>query len=659
MIKDFILYIKERYRPLLLVIMVAAIVYSCANMASPSGGDYDFDPPKIVRTIPALNSTNVMPKKIEIIFDELVQVENVSDKVIVTPPQKKMPQIQAISNKVVVQLKDTLMPNTTYTIDFTDAIVDNNEKNPFENFAFSFSTGDVIDTLAVSGKVLDAQSLEPVKGIYVGLHDDLNDSAFITKPFDRISRTNDKGEFTIRGIASKEYKIYALNDVGRTYVYDNRDNAIAFLDTLISPSHVQAFREDTVFNKAGIVDSVKTVEYTRFLPDNIVLRSFTSSAKRQYFQKHERSTADQVRIIFGAPTQLAEVTPLNFESTDNSWSVLERSAGNDSLLYWITDPKIVEMDTLKLQVKYNVTDSLYNIVSKTDTLSFIDRNKRKAKEKDNKKKKDEKEEVIFLGASLKGVSNLFDTVAVTFAQPVYDFDKEKFTLQRLVDSVYVDEAFEIMQNPNNPRIYSFIHKWEPGQSYKLFADSAAFHGYSELWTNKLSTTFGIRKLEEYGDLYIGLSGLENGTSAFVELLNASDKPVRKSKVRYQDGEAGALFMHLMPGKYYARITMDKNANGVWDTGDYYKQEEPEIVYYCDKYFEVLANWQKEEHWDIMALPIDKQKPLEITKNKPKEKESRRKQLEEQENKQRKQEKDNRSNENNFNNNLNLNRSLSQ
>ena len=645
MIKDIIFYIKRNIYPLLVFLSVITLVYSCASMGSPSGGDYDFDPPKIVRTSPALNATNVTTKKIEIIFDELVQLENVSDKVIVTPPQKRMPQIQAISNKIVVQLKDSLIPNTTYTIDFTDAIVDNNEKNPFENFAFSFSTGDVVDTLAVSGKVLDAHNLEPVKGIYVGLHSDLDDTAFITKPFDRISRTNEKGEFTIRGIAERDYKIFALNDVGRTYIYDNRDNAIAFLDTLISPSYVPAFREDTVFLKNGSIDTIKTVEFTRFIPDNIMLKSFVSSVKRQYLQKHERNAIDQLKISFGAPTQLSELKPLNFK-TDNNWHILERSPQNDSLLYWLTDPAIVAMDTLQFQITYNVTDSLYNVSAKTDTLTFINRVKAKAQEK--KKKEGEESETIFLSAILQGVSNLFDTVSVTFAEPVYDFDKSKFTLQRLVDTVYVDQEFEVLKNAYNPRIYSFIHKWEPGKSYKLSADSLAFHGFSGLWTDKISTSFNLRKIEDYGDLYIGLAGVEDGVSAFVELLNSSDKPVRKSKVRYQSGEAGVLFMHLMPGKYYARIVIDRNGNGEWDPGDFHKKEQPETVYYCDKFFEVMANWQKEEIWDILSLPIDKQKPLEITKNKPQEKESKRKQRQAQEEKSSKSQQ----NSNSVNTNLN-------
>lgn len=611
------------------LLAVPFILHSCANMASPQGGDFDFDPPKLMHTTPEINATNVSKHRVELVFDELIQLDKPSEKIIVTPPQKRNPNIQAISNRIIVELKDTLLPNTTYTIDFTDAIVDNNEGNPFENFAFSFSTGDVVDTLAVSGKVLAANNLEPVKGIYVGLHKDLSDSAFITKPFERISRTNDKGEFTIRGIAEGKYKIYALDDINRTYKYENRSNAIAFLDSIVVPSSVRDFRTDTVFNfKKMLVDTVLTVPYTRFLPDDLILRSFTSSFKRQYLQKSERSAPDQLKIFFGSATDLPEVTPLNFPA-DSNWSLLERTSTNDTLIYWIVEPEIAKLDTLMLQVKYNKTDSLENLVSTVDTLRFIDRTKKKD---DTKKKKNEDIVFLQLQSNLKSLMDINDTIKFTFSLPVRDFDESKIKLQRMVDSVYVDTDFKLIQNQYNPRKYSIIHKWEYGGEYSLTADSASIFSYSGLWNNKIESKFKVKNSDEYGDLYIAIEGLSNDTPAFLQLLDAADKVVRQEKVLYRknQGELAALFMRLIPGKYYARIIIDENNNGVWDTGDYYEKRQPEMVYYYNSFFDVKANWQKSEQWAINAVALDKQKPLEITKNKPQEKETKRKKLEQEE-----------------------------
>lgn len=635
MIKNILLYIVKYRLQLLFLLAVPFILHSCANMASPQGGDFDFDPPKLLHTTPEMNATNVSKHRVELVFDELIQLDKPSEKIIVTPPQKRNPNIQAISNRVIVELKDTLQPNTTYTVDFTDAIVDNNEGNPFENFSFSFSTGDVVDTLAVSGKVLAADNLEPVKGIYVGLHKDLSDSAFITKPFERISRTNDKGEFTIRGIAQGKYKVYALDDINRAYKYENRSSAIAFLDSIVIPSSVPDFRTDTVFNfKKMEVDTVLTVPYTRFLPDDLILRLFTSSFKRQYLQKSERLASDQLKIFFGSATDLPEVTPLNFAANSN-WSILERTSANDTLTYWIVEPEIAKLDTIMLQVKYNETDSLDNLVSTVDTLRFIDRTRKKS---EAKKKKNEDVVFLQLQTNLKSLIDINDTIKLTFSLPVRDFDESKITLQHMVDSVYVDADFKLIQDQYNPRRYSIIHKWEYGGEYSLTADSASIFSYSGLWNNKIENKFKVKNSDEYGDLYIAIEGLENHTPAFVQLLDAADKVVRQEKVLYRksQGELAALFMRLIPGKYYARIIIDENNNGVWDTGDFYEKRQPEMVYYYNSFFDVKVNWQKSEQWTINAVTLDKQKPLEITKNKPQEKETRRKKLEEEEKKKNKE-----------------------
>jgi uncharacterized protein (DUF2141 family) len=489
--------------------------------------------------------------------------------------------------------------------------------------------------LAISGKVLTAENLEPVKGIYVGLHSDLNDSAFVKKVFDRISRTNEKGEFTIKGIKEGTYRLYALDDPNRNFKYENTANAIAFLDSLIVPSHTQAVRSDTLFNKDMTVDTVLQKSYTRFLPDNILLRTFVSAFQRQYLQKHERPAENELRIYFGGATLLAEVKPLNFDG-NAGWYVPEHSIKNDSLKYWLTDTLLMKMDTLLLQVNYQITDSLNNPVPATDTLSFINRKGRQQPKDDKKKGEKENLPVLPLTSNLKGTMNVYESIILKFGQPVSDFDASKFVLQHLVDTVYVDEKINLAPDSLNPLRYTIKHKWRPGQGYRFKVDSAAFHGYVGSVNNKLDISFKIRSLEEYGNLLVKLHGLNLDETAFVELLNSSDAPVRKAKVVTRGGEMGVVFENLDQGKYYARIILDANNNGKWDTGDYYKKWQPEEVYYYDKYFEIKENWNIEEDWTVGAVEQVKQKPLEITKNKPQEKKTRREQLEQQENKNRQQ-----------------------
>lgn len=613
---------KNVIRHLILAVL-GTIVISCASIGSPSGGDYDFDPPKVLSSTPQPNQAFVKSGKIQILFDELIQIDKPMDKVIVTPPQQKMPVIQAQNNKVIVELKDTLIANTTYTIDFTDAIVDNNEKNALANFALSFSTGTAVDTLSISGKVLSAHNLEPVSGIYVGIHSDLSDTAFTKLPFKRISRTNELGQFTIKGIAPGEYKLYALDDISRDYRYDNPDEAIAFLETVIVPTVEGAVREDTVFNKDLTIDTIRTVNYTRFLPDNMVLRSFKSDFKRQYLQKHERLTDDVISIYWGAATEMPKVESLGISRDISKWSVLERTAGNDTLKYWITEKAIADMDSISLKVTYNKTDSLNRLQSVTDTLSFINRTKKIETKNDKKKAKESEVTFLTLTTSVAQIFDVYKNIDIEFNLPVKDFDKNKIRLSQKQDSTFSKVDYLLIQDTLNPRKYQLQHKWRLGAEYRLAIDSAAIHSYTGLWNDKLEASFKIKRLDEYGSFIFNLSNLPDSIPVFVELLDKSDKAMYQAAVK----DGAASFEFINPGIYYARAIADNNGNGKWDAGEFYEKRQPEMVYYYSKALELKAFWEIKEYWDLHWTSIDKQKPLDITKNKPKDDEKRKKMME--------------------------------
>lgn len=612
---------------------VAAFITACASIGSPSGGDYDLTPPKVVTVTPQFNSTNVKKGKVEIIFDELVQLEKPDEKIIITPPQKNYPNIRAINNKVIVDLKDTLLENTTYTIDFTDAIVDNNEKNVLENFAISFSTGNIVDSMEISGKVLTANNLEPVSSIYVGIHSDLSDTAFTKKPFLRISRTNELGKFTIKGIAPGKYKIYALNDINRDYRYNDPGEAIAFLNDIIIPTSEPATRQDSLFNIKHIFDTIQTVHYTRFLPDNIVLRSFTSAFKRQYLQKVDRPSNDILNIFFGSPTQMPKVEALDIPANITEWSVLERTAGNDTLKYWITKPAIADMDTINLKVSYFITDSLNQLQPKTDTISFVNRHRKqeekekheKEKDKHKKKKKEEEEKIDYLTVQTDIIQafDVYKDINIEFERPVENLEKNQLHLQEMIDSTYKDLDYVLARDTLNPRKYTIQHKWKQGSQYKFAIDSAAIHSYDGKWNNKLDAGFKVKTEDLYGIISFYLTNIPDSIPAFIELLDKSDKVVRKAKVTLPK----TTIPNLNPGIYYARIILDSNGNGKWDAGDYEQKRQPEMVYYYNKSIDLKAFWEMEEDWDIKELPLDKQKPLEITKNKPKDEDKKKKDLE--------------------------------
>lgn len=589
------------------------VIYSCANIGSPNGGPYDETPPKFVSSTPVPNQINYTGKKIEILFDELIQIEKPSENVIITPPQMELPVIRSAGKKAVIELKDTLKPNTTYTIDFTNSISDNNEKNVFENFSFAFSTGDIIDTLEVSGVLLNAENLEPMPGITIGLHNNLEDSAFVKLPFVRTSRTNDKGQFTIRNITPGTYHIFALNDVNRDYKFDQPGEDIAFLDSVIVPSFELTTRQDTTWKDSLTIDTIRTVGYTRFFPDNIELRLFKEKFERQYMVKPERPDEKYFTLRFNTKLDTVPVpVPINFTPEDSTWYFVQQTEGGTAVNYWLADSTVWKQDTLQVQVSYPKSDSLNILRPQTDTVQLVLR--RRPAEKKKKKKKDEPDPIVFLGMQVDAPSSmdLFDTISVTFNEPVLDINKEMFFLDQKIDTVWNTVDFDFFPDSTNSLNYFIRRPWKYGEEYRIEVDSAAIHSLYGKWNDFFTGEFKIKKEDEYGYLYLNINGVD--TTAFVELLSSGDAPVRKAKVK----DGGVLFMDLKPDKYYARIVIDTNGNGVWDTGNYIEKRQPEEVYYSPKMYEIMQNWQVEETWNVNSTPLAKQKPLEITKNKPKE-----------------------------------------
>lgn len=639
---------------LFISLLMAVMFHSCANMAAPTGGPYDVDSPVVIGSSPAFNSLNVTPKRVEIEFDENIKIESPTEKVIITPPQINMPIIRSIGKKAVVELNDELFPNTTYTIDFTDAIVDNNESNPLENFVFSFSTGDQLDTLSISGRVLNAEDLEPLSGVYVGIHTNFDDTVFTNVPFERISRTNSRGDFTVRGMAPGKYRVFALTDMNRDYKYDNPQESVAFLDSIISPSTMGAVRQDTIFLDSLTIDTIKTVEYTRFLPDDLVLRSFMSDFQRQYLQRSERPVENKLNIIFGAPTDMPTFSIIEPEVSRDDWYVMERSINNDTLMLWITDSLIYKQDTIRMEINYIETDTLNQNILTTDTISFnfrrqTDRGQSRRAEREAERQKEaalrqadsqiENEagveadslvkqslpeiEFLRINNNIQSTFELFNPIRIEFDQPVVEFDSSFVELSIQVDSLYEAIPFRMEADSLNPRKFTLRPRWEPGGNYKITIDSATVFSHYGLWNNKLEQTFTVKPLDQYGNLEIRINGLPEGKQAFVQLLNNSDKPFRKSFVKANV----VRFQDLPPGDVYARLIIDENEDGVWTTGNYEEGRQPEEVFYYNNKFVIRAYSDHLEEWNVNSAPLIKQKPLEITINKPEEKRQRNPNLE--------------------------------
>lgn len=607
---------KRLIRKVLAVVTVIAALYSCASIGRPDGGPLDETPPRFIGSTPAAGALNNTKTKVSLSFDEFIKLEKANEKVVISPPQVQQPEIKASGKKISVNLLDSLKPNTTYTIDFSDAIVDNNEGNPLGNFAFTFSTGSAIDTMEVSGTLLEASNLEPVKGMLVGMHSNLSDTAFTKLPFDRVARTDSRGHFTIRGVAPGKYRIFGLMDADQNFAFSQKSEALAFNDSLVIPRWEERIRQDTTWVDSLTIDTVVERKYTYYLPDNVILRSFKEDLFSQYLVKNERLTPEKFTLYFAAKADTLPVLKgLNFDERDAF--IIEKNLTNDTIHYWVKDSLLYKQDTLSLSLNYLYTDTLNQLVPRTDTLNLVAKTVKKAVDEPKKKKKkkgeeEEPEPTKFLHVStyIPSTMDVYDYISLSFDEPIASFDSAAIHLKQKVDTLWEDIPFIFEQDSLQLRKYNLYYEWEPTREYEFSVDSTVFHGIYGLFTDKIKQNIKVRSLEEYGAIYFNVSGCDS--IAFVELLDTQDKVVRKVPV--VNGQADFYFLN--PGKYCARLINDTNGNGVWDSGEYETKRQPEMVYYYPQILEPKANWEVEQTWDVKALPLDKQKPDELKKQKP-------------------------------------------
>ena len=592
-------------------------MYSCANIGNPSGGPIDKTPPIFMRSNPTPNAVNVKDRKIEISFDEIVTLKDPSTKIIVSPAQTEMPRMSALGRKVTVELVDSLLPNTTYTIDFSNSIQDNNEGNAIDNFAFAFSTGSVIDSMRVSGYVIDSRTLEPMQSVVVGLQSNLADSAFHKEKLQRVALTNDRGQFTIRNVSPGSYHIFALKDLDRDYKFGNPTEDIAFLDSIIVPSIGTREAADTVYNDLNEIDTIMRATRPAYFPNDILLSMFNEDRKSQYLANNLRVDSTRISLTFAAASDtLPSLSIVGRNDVPDQWYTLERSQTNDTLTYWIRPPHLVSADTLMVATTYLRTDTASNLSWGTDTLKFTFQ-RQKAKKKKKNEETDSLEQIRFmeLHPLANGTQEVYAPLLLQTGTPIERYSREAFHLQRKLqnDTIFYPaeiKSIALRDSTLNRRDLVLKVDWEPGAAYTLAVDSLAMTDIYGLQTKPLKVDFNVRKMEEYGNIVFNITAVRD--SAIVELLDGTEKIVLRAPVKNHRAE----LLNLLPGKYYARLFIDRNGNGKYDTGNYDMHLQPEETVYYPGAINLKKNWDVEQTWDIYATPIDKQKPEAIKKNKP-------------------------------------------
>ena len=646
---------KGRWTYWLLTLAVGVILAACASIGSPEGGPRDYTPPQVTRTSPEANALNFKGQKVEIIFDEIVNLKDQQKKVIISPAPKTQPLIRTVGKKVTVEFRDELEENTTYVIDFSNAIEDNNEGNQLDGYSFAFSTGDEIDTLAVSGIVLRANDLEPMQHVIVGLHSNLDDTAFTHVPLERVSRTNDLGKFTIRNLKPGSYHVFALSDVDGDYRMARTED-IAFLDEVIVPSTSEYTSQDTVFTFDRRVDTVMTATHTLYLPNDLLLCMFNEGYRNHYVRQTSRPEANKLHILFGAPNDsLPQLEVLHPAEHERDWYRVERTMTNDSLFYWITDSALIKTDTLIVAMTYLRTDTAERLEQVTDTVRFgyrkpnsqVKEEEKKAKEREDRAKRlaqllEKQEKAAAQGKELgegeleeikelqhvdpnaipklkmelakSGSIDIGDSIILRFDTPIASIDPRGVHLDIKRDTLWVPYPVVPSLRPVNdlnPMRYWLPVTALPDSTYRLTIDSAAVTSVYGLHNDPLIKEMKVKGTEEYANVFfkVNVKG-----DAFVELLGSGEKVMRTVKVK--DGAFELL--NVTPNTYYLRLTLDSNGNGQWDTGNYGSHLQPEEVYYYPKRLKLRRNWDLDETWNIYETALDLQKPDDIKHNKPEE-----------------------------------------
>ncbi len=621
---------------LLLCLLALLLTAACASIGNPDGGRFDETPPRVVGSSPADGAVNVSKRKVQILFDEYIKLEKASEKVVISPPQIEPANVRADGKRVKVDFYDSLRANTTYTIDFSDAIEDNNEGNPMGQYTFSFSTGDVIDTMQVSGRVLNAADLEPIKGIMVGLYpadSTWNDTLFRTRPFLRVSRTNGEGRFTIKGVKDGAYRVRALEDKDGDFVFSQKNERVAFDTTVYVTGSFPDVRMDTVWRDSLWYDSIRVVPYTHYTPDDVLLLAFLEDGQERHLLKTAYPEPTSFTFYFTAPSDSTpRIKGLNF---DERCLVADASLKNDTVTFWVTDTALIHrQDTLSMILSYMETDTLGQLVVTNDTLDLSpkttyakiaaerskqieawekDRERRQKKAKKPLPYEENPYERIWLEAGFKPSGSLAPNQNVRYLakEPILEVDTTKIHFYVKKDTDWLPAPFLFMPEERSAKSYMLYAEWEPGQKYRFVMDTAAVVSVLEHESKSVRQEFHVRAVEEYGSIFIHV--ISPDTGVVVQLLSKNDKVEAQQRT---DKEGNADFFFMKPGEYYMRCYVDANGNGQWDTGDYASGLQPERVYYFGKPLPLKAQWDLRQDWDIRAVDVARQKPMAITKQKP-------------------------------------------
>lgn len=546
--------------------LASLLLTRCANVVAPTGGAKDVTPPKVVEAKPANNSTGFDGSKIDITFDEFVTLNNASQQVLVSPPLATKPDVKLSGKTVSLKFKEDLKPHTTYTIDFGEAVKDLHEGNQFKDYRYSFSTGEVIDTLSLVGKVLNADDKKPAPALLVGLyafrHDGHGDaiqpaldSLFLQPTLrapDFIAKTDKEGAFSIHGLPNSRFLVFALEDMNANLYYDLPNEKVAFIDTLVSPS-----------------DSV-----------SLTLYAFTEVDTTQMLLESKLVEEGLLRFVFRWPAEKVKVsTPDNLPDT---FRMVEVWSKQRDTLCWYFTPEI--LDSLHVIIQ-SETDTLIN---KEDCFSLHYKGAKPRNERNAR--------VLKIFNNLK--NNLLpsgEELLFRFAEPVTDFrfhDTSVFISG--TDTLYNAMHFE--QVDAYGMEYRLVSTIKESENYTINMADSVFYSVRGHTNNTFVLKFKRAVDTDFGNILIKVSPADQ-RQAVIQLLDNKGAVVEQQVV---DSTATVAFRQLLPGKYKLQAVIDNDRNGQWSTGNFHRRFQPETTISYKDEFDLKAGWDiaPDEIWNL-------------------------------------------------------------
>lgn len=583
----------------LLALFVACLAFShsCANTTTPpSGGPKDTIPPVLLKVTPESGSTGfpVTDGKVTLLYNEYTVVKTASD-IQLSPPTKRRPTAKIKGKNIVVSFSDTLRENQTYTLDFGQALADNNEGNLAPRMVYTFSTGDSIDSLYLTGTVIDSRTLAPVKGALVAAFTDLTDSACFNVMPDAVVKTDDWGFFSLRNIRDTTFRIYAYSNKSGTYKYDPDQDEVAFLDSVYRPTAVV---NDSIYELKSFLmtDTLKC----KARESMITLLLFKELQSVQYLQNSGRRTEKQGFLKFSAAD--VQINSLEFVGIDSNAVILQYNRTRDSLDFWINVDYRLD-DSLLVRLNYMKTDS-------TGVLSPFDESLSLAVKPDEgqiAKPKDKKQRDTTFKLTVKAKDETVEQLGVQIESdlPVTRIVRDSIRLTETNPKGQVSvKSFSFRQDSLDIRHYILMpdDKLIKGYDYELTLPQGTFFNLDKLPNEAATAKFKVPQAESLSLLQVVLTDVDG--HYIVDLTDDKGGAVVRSYVVNSDRTLE--FPYLKAGKYMIRIASDQNVNGLSDTGNLLEHRQPEPVRFFEsqpgnKILEIPESAEIEQHINIKEM----------------------------------------------------------